>query len=68
MRLYRTESRLVLGATTTSSSGRWRITAAGFAGISLGHFFAKVRQQREGAAGTIYVCRAATSPTIPYNQ
>jgi hypothetical protein len=65
--LYRTRS-LLLGSATTSSSGHWRITAAGFAGISLGHFFVKVRQRREGTAGTIYVCRAATSPTIPFNQ
>ncbi|HEY5317006.1 MAG TPA: hypothetical protein VIJ20_03440 [Solirubrobacteraceae bacterium] len=65
--LYRARS-LLLGATTTSSSGRWKITAAGFAGVSLGHFFAKVKQRSEGTAGTVYVCKAATSPTIPFNQ
>jgi hypothetical protein len=65
--LYRTPS-LLLGSTTTSLSGRWKITVAGFAGISLGHFFAKVKQRSEGTAGTIYMCKAATSPTIAFNQ
>jgi hypothetical protein len=65
--LYRTKS-LKLGTATTSHSGAWKITASGFAGISLGHFFAKVAQRREGTAGTSYVCKAATSRTIPFHQ
>lgn len=65
--LYRTNGN-VLGSTTTSSSGRWKITAQGSAGISLGHFYARVKSRREGAAGTIYVCRGAASPTIPFHQ
>jgi hypothetical protein len=64
--LYRTNGN-VLGSTTTGSSGRWKITASGSAGITLGHFFAKVKQRSEGTAGTIYVCKAAVSPTIPYH-
>jgi hypothetical protein len=63
--LYRKPSQ-VLGSTTTNSSGSWKITASGSAGITLGHFYAKVKQRSEGTAGTIYVCKAATSKTIPY--
>lgn len=57
----------VLGTATTASSGRWQIAAPGSAGITLGHFYARVKQRSEGTAGTIYVCKAATSPTIPYH-
>jgi hypothetical protein len=64
--LYRTNGN-VLGSTTTGSSGRWKITATGSAGITLGHFYAKVKRRSEGTAGTIYVCKAAVSPTIPYH-
>ena len=64
--LYRTNGN-VLGSTTTGSSGHWKITASGSAGITMGHFFAKVKQRNEGTAGTIYVCKAAVSPTIPYH-
>lgn len=64
--LYRTNGN-VLGSTATGSAGRWKITASGSAGITLGHFFAKVKQRSEGTAGTIYVCWAAVSPTIPYH-
>jgi hypothetical protein len=63
--LYRKQS-LVLGSTTTSSSGHWKITVSGSAGITLGRFYAKVKRRSEGTAGTIYVCRGATSKTIPY--
>jgi hypothetical protein len=62
--LYRTNGD-VLGHTHTNSHGRWRITASGSAGISLGHFYAKVKRESQGAAGTIYVCKAARSRTIP---
>jgi hypothetical protein len=65
--LYRT-SALKLGSATTSSSGHWKITASGSAGISLGHFYAKVAKRSEGAAGTIYVCTAAKSKTIAFHQ
>jgi len=63
--LYRTGS-LVLGSATTNSSGGWKITVSGSAGITLGHFYAKAKKRSEGTAGTIYVCKAATSPTVPY--
>jgi predicted amidohydrolase len=63
--LYRKQSQ-VLGSTTTNSSGSWKITASGSAGITLGHFYATVKKRSEGTAGTIYVCRAATSKTIAY--
>jgi hypothetical protein len=64
--LYRTNGN-VLGSTQTNSFGRWKITAQGSAGITLGRFFAKVKQRSEGTAGTIYVCKAARSPTIRYH-
>jgi hypothetical protein len=65
--LYRKKS-LVLGSTTTKSSGAWKITVPGSAGITLGRFYAKVKKRSEGTAGTIYVCKAATSKTIPYHS
>ncbi|HWF74056.1 MAG TPA: hypothetical protein VG186_11960 [Solirubrobacteraceae bacterium] len=68
VKLYRSAGSLLLGAATTNSSGHWKIKVAGFAGVSLGHFYARVNQRREGTAGTIYVCKAATSPTIAFNQ
>ncbi len=63
--LYRKTAEL-LGSTTTSSGGRWKITASGSAGISLGRFYAKVARRSEGAAGTIYVCRSARSKTVRF--
>jgi hypothetical protein len=48
--LYRT-SALKLGSATTSSSGHWKITASGSAGISLGHFYARV--SRQAGAGSL---------------
>jgi hypothetical protein len=65
--LYRTNGNN-LGSATTSSSGHWTITASGSAGITLGRFYAKVRSRSDGTAGTIYVCGAATSATIPYHS
>jgi hypothetical protein len=65
--LYRTPSQK-LGSTTTNASGSWKLTASGSAGITLGHFYATVKQRNEGTAGTIYVCKAAKSKTIPYKQ
>lgn len=61
--LHRTNGN-VLGSTFTNSSGRWKITASGSAGISLGHFYATVKRFSSGAAGTIYVCKSARSRTI----
>jgi ABC-type iron transport system FetAB ATPase subunit len=65
--LYRTNGD-VLGHTTTNSRGHWKITASGSAGISLGHFYAKVKREAQGAAGTLYVCKAAKSKTIPVHS
>ncbi len=65
--LYRTNGN-VLGHTHTNSHGHWRITVSGSAGISLGHFYAKVARESQGAAGTIYVCKAARSRTIPIHS
>ncbi len=61
-----TTSRLKLGTVKTNVHGYWKIKASGFAGISLHHFFAKVARFSSGTAGTIYVCKAATSKTISF--
>jgi hypothetical protein len=61
-----TTTKLKLGTAKTNKHGDWKITASGFAGISLHHFVAKVAQLSSGTAGTIYVCKAATSKTIPF--
>ena len=61
-----TTTKLKLGTAKTNKYGDWKITAPGFAGISLHHFFAKVGKLSSGTAGTIYVCKAATSKTIPF--
>jgi hypothetical protein len=65
--LFRTNG-LKLGTTKTGAAGRWKITISGSAGVSLGHYFARVRRRSEGTAGTIFVCKAATSKTIPFTQ
>lgn len=66
VKLYRTNGNF-LGSTTTNSAGRWKITVSGSAGISLGHFYARVTRRSEGTAGTIYVCKSAVSKTIPWH-
>ena len=65
--LYRTNGN-VLGSVTTGTSGRWKVTASGSAGITLGHFFAKVSPSSFSVGGPVAVCKAATSRTIPYHQ
>jgi len=62
----------VIGAATgrcnhadDGSVGRWKITVSGSAGISLSHVLAKVKRRAEGTAGTMFVCEAARSSTIP---
>jgi hypothetical protein len=54
----------VMGTSTTNANGRWRVTVSGFAGVSLAHFYARVRRRAEGTAGTIYVCRPDRSREI----
>jgi hypothetical protein len=61
-----TTTKLKLGTAKTNTQGYWKIKASGFAGISLHHFFAKVAKFSNGTAGTIYVCKAATSKTIAF--
>jgi hypothetical protein len=53
-----------LGRDVTAANGNWSITPSGFAGISLSHFYAKVKRRSEGTAGTIYVCRGDRSRVI----
>ena len=57
-------SRQRMGRATTGPHGGWHVTVSGFAGVSLSHFYAKVRQRSEGTAGTIFVCKSAHSRTI----
>jgi hypothetical protein len=64
--LYRTNGD-VLGRTHTGRHGHWKITASGSAGITMGHFYAKVKRESQGPAGTIFVCRKARSRTIAYH-
>jgi hypothetical protein len=54
----------VLGHDVTSSNGSWSVEVSGFAGISLSHFYAKVKRRSEGTAGTIYVCQGDRSRMI----
>lgn len=63
--LYRTNGD-VLGSTQTNNRGHWNIRAEGSAGISLEHFYAVVKRESQGTAGTIYVCKKAKSATIPF--
>ena len=53
-----------MGSDTTNAHGKWAISPSGFAGISLAHFYAKVKKSSQGTAGTIYVCGPARSATI----
>src|SRR5689334_1778585 len=67
--LYRVLSdghRQRMGTFVTGPNGKWHVTVSGFAGVSMTHFYAKVRQRKEGTAGTIYVCKSADSErTLP---
>lgn len=65
--LHRTNGN-VLGSTQTDNNGRWQIRARGSAGISMGSFYAVVKRESQGTAGTIYVCKAARSKTISFQQ
>ena len=54
----------VMGTSTTDAQGRWEVQISGFAGVSLSHFYARVRRRAEGTAGTIFVCRPDKSRSI----
>ena len=45
-------------STTTDNDGKWSIPAT-----PTGNFYAKVIRRKEGAAGTIFVCKPDVSPT-----
>lgn len=47
----------LFGKTTTDGDGKWSIPAT-----PNGKFYAKVTRRKEGAAGTIFVCKPDTSP------
>jgi hypothetical protein len=61
-------SRQRLGVDVTGPNGKWRITVSGFAGVTLSHFYAKVRRRAEGTAGTIFVCKSADSETTAFEE
>jgi hypothetical protein len=58
-------SRQRVGIFITGPNGKWHITVSGSAGISMSRFYAKVRQRREGTAGTTFVCKSARSERTP---
>jgi hypothetical protein len=60
-RIFSDGSRQRVGVFVTGPSGKWHISVSGSAGISMSHFYAKVRQRKEGTAGTIFVCKSADS-------
>jgi hypothetical protein len=56
----------ILGHAVTNSHGKWKITASGSAGISLGRFYATApRVAFSTNPGHIFVCKRARSKTIP---
>jgi hypothetical protein len=60
-RVFSDGSRQRVGVFVTGSNGKWHITVSGSAGITFSRFYAKVRQRKEGTAGTIFVCKSADS-------
>jgi hypothetical protein len=60
-RIFSDGSRQRVGLFVTGANGKWHVTVSGSAGISMSRFYAKVRQRREGTAGTIFVCKSADS-------
>jgi hypothetical protein len=60
-RVFSDGSRQRVGVLVTGANGKWHITVSGSAGISFSRFYAKVRQRKEGTAGTIFVCKSADS-------
>jgi hypothetical protein len=51
----------LFGTTTTNQKGRWKMPAS-----ANGKFYALVKRQEQGTAGTIYVCKKATSPVVNF--
>lgn len=51
----------LFGTATTNAKGRWKMPAS-----PNGKFYAVVRRQEQGTAGTIYVCKKATSPVVSF--
>jgi hypothetical protein len=60
-RVFSDGSRQRVGLFVTGANGKWHVTVSGSAGISFSRFYAKVRQRKEGTAGTIFVCKSADS-------
>jgi hypothetical protein len=59
---------LVVGADTTDVDGNWSIMPQGSAGISLAHFYARVKGRSQKAAGVNYVCSPSRSASIKPGQ
>ena len=60
-RVFSDGSRQRVGLFVTGPNGKWHATVSGSTGISMSTFYAKVRQRKEGTAGTIFVCKSADS-------
>jgi hypothetical protein len=60
-RVFSDGSRQRVGLFVTGANGKWHVNVSGSAGISFSRFYAKVRQRKEGTAGTIFVCKSADS-------
>ncbi len=52
----------LFGKTTTDQKGRWSMSG----GMPHGKFYAVVKKLSQGTAGTIYVCKSDTSPTVQF--
>jgi hypothetical protein len=65
--LYRTVG-YPLGSIRTNVHGQWKIKVPASAITTRARVYAKVGRSSQGAAGTIYVCRAARSRTIRYRH
>ena len=51
----------LFGTATTNQKGRWKMPA-----MPNGKFYAVVKRQEQGTAGTIYVCKKATSAVVNF--
>jgi hypothetical protein len=54
----------VVGADTTDADGNWSILPQGSAGVSLAHFYARVKGRSQTAARVKYVCSPSRSAAI----
>jgi len=58
VKVFRARNDGLFGKTTTNGQGKWSIPAT----TPTGKFYVKAIRRKEGAAGTIFVCRPDVSP------